>query len=263
MRPSLQHGSSNEKSTAMNKTFARYLPPNASTSPPNNEKFFTPTPTPSQSKTSIIRPMPSVSCKSGYSIQSFHTAIGEYDEEEEDQQSAAMGNSKKLPSSNLFAVKEEPSSSCRTKYTNDQQRQPTNFLSRRSSTANDLLLYHPTAPPTTSSSSMMVHPMSLVNSYTNNSIPSNFFYYGSLDSGMLSKSPAGSYFYDYYSEDYEVILDDGTRQKRSVSLSTMPIVTPLEFNKMKYKGNYNHYFYQNEDELNNRPKNTSQSQAEE
>lgn len=256
----------NEKSTATNKTFARYLNPNLSTSPPHNDKFFTPTPTPSQS--SVIRPMPSVSSRSGYSVQSFHTAIGDYDEEEEEEAPPATmeHNKKKLPSSNLFVVKEEGSSSSTKDVDNAQQQQqchPPNFLSRRSSTANDLLLYHPSAPPTTSSSSMIIHPVSLVNSYTNNSIPNNFFYYGSLDSGMLSKSPAGSYFHDYYSEDYEVVLDDGTRQKRSVSLSTMPIVTPLEFNQRKYKGNYNHYYYQNEDDQrNNRQKNTSQSQAE-
>lgn len=111
----------------------------------------------------------------------------------------------------------------------------------------------------------MLHSMSLVQS-TSGSIPSNFYYYGSLDSGMLSKSPAGSYFHDYFSEDYEVVLDDGTRQKRSVSLSTMPIATPMGYGKTRYRGNYNHFYFDGEngaDISGNHQRETSQSQASE
>lgn len=256
----------------INTSFTRYLYPNinpsCSTSSSNNEDFFTPTPTPSHSKNSLINPIPSISCKSAFSIQSFHTATGDYENDEEDQFVDEAGNTKRPFGSTLFVVDEERSSSNKTNNTlqNGQQKhQRPKILSTSSSAANDLLVSYPNGlSTTTTSNSMMIHPMSLVHSYnTSNSIPNNFFYYGSLDNDMLSKSPAGSYFHDYYSEDYEVVLDDGTLQKRSVSLSTMPISTPLEFNKKKYKGNYNHFYYQNGDDDFNRQKNVSRSQADE
>ncbi|KAI8052769.1 hypothetical protein BDF21DRAFT_371567 [Thamnidium elegans] len=221
----------------------------------SNEKLSTPTP--SQSKSSFIRPIPSVSCTSAFSVQSFHTAIGNYDDDEEEEQNFTKNNnnlstitdqedsSSSRPPNSLF-----PTQSSYYKY----QRQP-NILSTSSSN-NDM--YNYLGPPT---SSMMIHPMSLVNSHTSNSIPSNFYYYGSLDSRMLSKSPAGSYFGDYYNEDYEVVLDDGTRQKRSVSLSTMPATTPTEHNKKKYKANYNHLYYNNGEDDCNRQNKISQSQT--
>ncbi|EIE87122.1 hypothetical protein RO3G_11833 [Rhizopus delemar RA 99-880] len=88
--------------------------------------------------------------------------------------------------------------------------------------------------------------------------PSNFFYYGSLDSGAFSGSLTGSSF-DYFNEDYEVVLDDGTRQKRSVSLSTMPISALCE-PKKNYKGNYN-YAYYNEDNIYNSNNNKNQAEG--
>ncbi|KAG2230804.1 hypothetical protein INT48_008745, partial [Thamnidium elegans] len=180
-----------------------------------------------------------------------------YDDDEEEEQNFTKNNnnlstitdqedsSSSRPPNSLF-----PTQSSYYKY----QRQP-NILSTSSSN-NDM--YNYLGPPT---SSMMIHPMSLVNSHTSNSIPSNFYYYGSLDSRMLSKSPAGSYFGDYYNEDYEVVLDDGTRQKRSVSLSTMPATTPTEHNKKKYKANYNHLYYNNGEDDCNRQNKISQSQT--
>ncbi|KAI8881158.1 hypothetical protein K501DRAFT_189586 [Backusella circina FSU 941] len=92
--------------------------------------------------------------------------------------------------------------------------------------------------------------------------PNSYFYYGSLDqtSGLLSRSPGSYYLYDNYSEEYDVILDDGTRQKRSVSLSTMPFgrsVTNEDdgLKKKKFKANYNHFYYDDEEESTN-PTNT-------
>lgn len=228
----------------------------------SNEKLSSPTPTPSQSKNSFIRPIPSVSCTSAFSVQSFHTAIGNYDDDDDDDEEEQNFNKShnNLPTS----TDQEESSSSRPPNTlfptqssyYKYQRQP-KILSTSSSNT-DMCNY--LGPPT---NSMMIHPMSLVNSHTSSSIPSNFYYYGSLDSGMLSKSPAGSYFGDYYNEDYEVVLDDGTRQKRSVSLSTMPISTPIEHNKKKYKANYNHLYYQNSEDDFNMQNKISQSQASE
>ncbi|GAN05837.1 conserved hypothetical protein [Mucor ambiguus] len=232
----------NNNNKTLSKTLARYVSTNpginVSGSSPSSfvpdESFFTPkpspAPTPSVSRNSLrnnLRPVPSTSCRSAFSVQTFHTAIGadDSDEEEQDKQQRleTIVESERIPANK--SKDEIPDTS----------------------TANELESIHQykaIAPPITASSSsnLMIHPMSLVHS-TSGSIPNNFYYYGSLDSGMLSRSPAGSYFHDYFSEDYEVVLDDGTRQKRSVSLSTLPVITPLEFGKKKYRGNYNHFYF--------------------
>lgn len=251
---------------------SQYLAPGGIKAPTSNERLSRPT---LSNKNSFIRPVPSISCTSAFSVQTFHTAIENYDDdhnnkeieeaedEEEDRSYSAKRENryKQSLASKRCITQEEPSSSKTTNTFPSQNsyykyQKPPNLISRSSSeTSSDIVQpnHHPLEQPTTNSSSMMIHPMALVHSHTSNSIASNFFYYGSLDSGMLSKSPAGSYFHDYYSEDYEVVLDDGTRQKRSVSLSTMPIVTPMEYgsSKKKYKGNYNHSYYLNgEDDLN-------------
>lgn len=257
----------------INSNFVKHLSPNRrllspSTSVPNHNEISV-TPSPSQSKNSLIRPMPSVSCKSAVSIQSFHTALGDnmYDQDEYQTGTSTATNineanmSKRPHLAPLYVVNEE--SSTLKLETDTQKKHPPNILpASHSIVGNEFCSHYSTGPPTFSGSSMMIHPMALVHSHTSGSIPNNFFYYGSLDSGALSKSPVGSYFHDYYSEDYEVVLDDGTRQKRSVSLSTMPVVTPLEFGQKRYKGNYNHYYYQ-EDVAGHRQKTTSKSQANE
>lgn len=238
--------SENHKSNKpLSKTLARYLSTNpginvsSSSSSVPDDIFFTPAPspapTPSESKTSLtnnLRPVPSTSCKSAFSVQTFHTAIGPDDsdeEQEKEQRLETIIENEKMPSIKLTSSNKD-----RTIMTN-------------SSTVNEfdsINQYRAIAPPITASNSsnFMIHPMSLVQS-TSGSIPNNFYYYGSLDSGMLSRSPAGSYFHDYFSEEYEVVLDDGTRQKRSVSLSTMPITTPMDYGKRKYRGNYNHHYF--------------------
>ncbi|CAO3635085.1 unnamed protein product [Mucor fragilis] len=236
------HNKNNNNNKTLSKTLARYVSTNpginvsgSSGSPVPDESFFTPkpspTPTPSVSRNSLrnnLRPVPSTSCRSAFSVQTFHTAIGADDSDEEEQEHQqrleTIVENEKMPSS-----------------------KPKDATTPDGSQANEfesLHQYRAIAPPITASSSsnLMVHPMSLVHS-TSGSIPNNFYYYGSLDSGMLSRSPAGSYFHDYFSEDYEVVLDDGTRQKRSVSLSTLPVITPLEFGKQKYRGNYNHFYF--------------------
>jgi hypothetical protein len=228
-------------------TLANASNTSVASSPPNkNDKFYTPAPspvpTPSVSRNSFannLMPIPSVSCKSGVSFQSFHTAIGDYEDEEHPH-----------PTTTLETINEQ---------------QMLNISTHRSDTTSQQKLsensfYCPMPTPTAASSSgnLLIHPISLVQS--NSSIPNNFFYYGSLDSGSLSKSPAGSYFYDYFSEDYEVVLDDGTRQKRSVSLSTLP---QLDFGKKKYKANYNHFYFDEQNAESRRRRSSSKSQAEE
>jgi hypothetical protein len=235
------------------KTFDRFNP---QSSPPTTEdQFFTPAPTPSTSKHSVannLKLIPSASCKSNFSIQTFHTALGGSDDEENVHPPTKLETiNEKMPLHTSNPVKDNGETS------NVKTNNHRHNMSRTTST-NDLLLYHPTtATPLTAStsSSFMIHPMS-----SNPSIPNNFYYYGSLDSGMLSKSPAGSYFHDYFSEDYEVVLDDGTRQKRSVSLSTIP----MEYDsKRKYKGHYNHFYYDQLDETNDKQRMASKSQANE
>lgn len=213
----------------------------ASSSPPNkNDKFFTPAPspmpTPSVSRNSFLNnlvPIPSISCKSGVSFQSFHTAIAGYDDGEEPQPATTT----------LETINEK---------------QPLKISSTSQDKANDYYYHMPTPTATSSTGNLLIHPISLVQS--NSSIPSNFFYYGSLDSGSLSKSPAGSYFHDYFSEDYEVVLDDGTRQKRSVSLSTLP---QLDFGKKKYKANFNHSYFDEQYPQSRYRQSSSRSQTEE
>jgi hypothetical protein len=254
---------------ALNKTFARFNSPTKniniqSASPPNiDDQFYTPAPTPSTSKHSNLRLMPSISCKSNFSVQTFHTALGDSDDDDEENvhpHTKLETINEKMPLNTSNPVNDNGETS-NIKTNNDH----IHNMSRDSSTNNDLLLYHPTATPmaASTSSSFMIHPMSAVQS--NASISNNFYYYGSLDSGMLSKSPAGSYFHDYFSEDYEVVLDDGTRQKRSVSLSTIPISTPIEFDKRKYKGHYNHFYYdqQYEDETDEQHRQRMTSKSEE
>lgn len=243
---SLPPSENHKNNKPLSKTLARYLSTNpgisvssSSSSSAPDDNFFTPAPspapTPSASKTSLannLRPVPSTSCRSAFSVQTFHTAIGLNDsdeEQEEEQRLETIIENEKLPS-----IKSTSSNKGEVIMTN-------------SSTINEfdsINQYRAIVPPITASSSsnFMIHPMSLVQS-TSGSIPNNFYYYGSLDSGMLSKSPAGSYFHDYFSEEYEVVLDDGTRQKRSVSLSTMPVVTPMDYGKRKYRGNYNHHYF--------------------
>lgn len=255
--------------TVLNTTFTRYLSPNINTSlstPSSNlDNYFTPTPTPSRSKNSLINPIPSTSCKSVLSIQSFHTATGDYEEDEHVLDDSV--NTKKPFESTLFVVDEEGSSSNKINSTIDQQKyynRPKMASTHSSSTTNDFQMGYPNGlSTTTTNNSMMIHPTSLSRSYTSNSMFNNYFYYGSLDSAAISRSPSGSYSNEYFNEDYGVVLDDGTLQKRSVSLSTMPISTPLEFNKRKFKGNYNHFYYQNNEDDPSRQKSASRSQAEE
>lgn len=263
--PSSSEGHNKNNNKALGKTLARYVSANpginVSGSPSSSapdESFFTPkpspAPTPSASRNSLmnnLRPVPSTSCRSAFSVQTFHTAIGadDSDDEEQDKQQrleTIVENEKLLSNKPKDTIAD-------------------------SSTVGELESIHQyraIAPPITASSSsnLMIHPMSLVHS-TSGSIPNNFYYYGSLDSGMLSRSPAGSYFHDYFSEDYEVVLDDGTRQKRSVSLSTLPVITPLEFGKKKYRGNYNHFYFDeggDDTDINeHRQRQTSKSQANE
>ncbi|KAI8049144.1 uncharacterized protein B0P05DRAFT_563912 [Gilbertella persicaria] len=214
-------------------------------------QFYTPNPsplsTPSESgaslvQTSLIQPTPSVSCRSAISVQSFHTALG--DQEDDNDQQFMTDN-------RLETIVERKPLETAPHYSPTNKGEElistrTNQIIKRISTNDFSMSYHPgvTVPMTASTSnhSFMGHPLSFVQSFPT-SIPNNFYYYGSLDSGLLSKSPAGSYFQDNYSEDYEVVLDDGSRQKRSVSLSTLPLLSPLEFGKKKYKGNYNHFYY--------------------
>ncbi|CAO0796557.1 unnamed protein product [Mucor circinelloides] len=263
--PSSSEGHNKNNNKALGKTLARYVSANpginVSGSPSSSapdENFFTPkpspAPTPSASRNSLmnnLRPVPSTSCRSAFSVQTFHTAIGadDSDDEEQDKQQrleTIVENERLLSNKPKDTIAD-------------------------SSTVGELESIHQyraIAPPITASNSsnLMIHPMSLVHS-TSGSIPNNFYYYGSLDSGMLSRSPAGSYFHDYFSEDYEVVLDDGTRQKRSVSLSTLPVITPLEFGKKKYRGNYNHfYFDEGGDDIDineHRQRQTSKSQTNE
>lgn len=255
----------------LNKTFNRFNSPTKniniqSVSPPStDDQFYTPGPTPSTSKHSItntLKLMPSISCKSNFSVQTFHTALGDSDDEENIHPHTKLNTiNEKTPLNTSNPVKEDGETP------NIKPNNQRHNMSRTSSTANGLHSYHPTAIPVaaSASNSFMVHPMSAVPS--NGSMLNNFYYYGSLDSGMLSNSPAGSYFYDYFSEDYEVVLDDGTRQKRSVSLSTIPIDTPMEVGKRKYKGHYNHFYYdqQHDDETDEQHKQriASKSQANE
>ncbi|KAK4517546.1 uncharacterized protein ATC70_000885 [Mucor velutinosus] len=263
--PSSSENHNKNNSKILNKTLARYVSTNpginvssSSSSSVPDESFFTPkpspAPTPSVSRNSLrnnIRPVPSTSCRSAFSVQTFHTAIGadNSDDEEEDKQQR------------LETIVENEKMSSNKPTDGKPDTSKTNELE-------SIHQYRAIAPPITagSSSNLMVHPMSLVHS-TSGSIPNNFYYYGSLDSGMLSRSPAGSYFHDYFSEDYEVVLDDGTRQKRSVSLSTLPVITPLEFGKQKYRGNYNHFYFDgggDEVETNeNHQRQASRSQAHE
>ncbi|KAI7892893.1 uncharacterized protein EV154DRAFT_461736 [Mucor mucedo] len=255
--------------TILNTTFTRYLSPNISTScstpSSNGDSYFTPTPTPSRSKNSLINPIPSTSCKSAFSVQSFHTATGDY--EEDDHLLDDPGIAKKAFESTLFVVDEEGSSSNKINNTIGQQKhyyRPKMVSTNSSSTTNDFVMGYPNGlSTTTTNNSMMIHPTSLSHSYTSNSMFNNYFYYGSLGSAAISRSPSGSYMNEYYNEDYGVVLDDGTLQKRSVSLSTMPISTPLEFNKKKFKGNYNHFYYQNNEDDPSQHKSASRSQAEE
>ncbi|KAG1467314.1 hypothetical protein G6F56_004478 [Rhizopus delemar] len=161
-----------------------------------------------------IHPTSSISCASEFSIQSFHTAV--------DRQT---GEDIQIPA---LAIQQKPS------IYNDNNK-----------------IYKPSVTGS-------VTPIKFIDIDdhlypTQNGTPSNFFYYGSLDSNAYSRSPSGSYF-DYFKEDYEVVLDDGTRQKRSVSLSTMPISTPYEYKKT-YKGNYNYAYY---DEDNSHSKNQTE-----
>ncbi|KAI8647527.1 hypothetical protein BD408DRAFT_378306 [Parasitella parasitica] len=179
--------------------------------------------------------MPSTSSRSAFSVQTFHTAIGlsESDDEEQGQGlETIIENENTTPFIETIATIDKNS----------------NTLTVDSPTAANELdsinQYKAAAPPITASSSsnLIIHPMSVVQS-TSGSIPNNFYYYGSLDSGMLSRSPAGSYYHDYLSEEYEVVLDDGTRQKRSVSLSTMPMAASMDYGKKKIKGHYNHFYF--------------------
>ncbi|KAI9283404.1 hypothetical protein BY458DRAFT_428000 [Sporodiniella umbellata] len=156
----------------------------------------------SQSTKQNIRPTKSISCASKLSIQSYHTAIEDRTEEEE-------------PYIPFSTVQQKPVI-CKD-----------GKISKPSVTGSVI-------PIKLNDKEDYLYP-------SQNGTPNNFFYYGSLDSNADSRSPVGSYF-DYFKEDYEVILDDGTRQKRSISLSTMPIATPYE-NKKSYKGNYNYAYY--------------------
>jgi hypothetical protein len=167
------------------------------------ENFYTPTPspfpTPSQSTALGAIPIPSVSCQTHHSIQSFHTAI-------EPRASVACSLKKEITSeASYFSIPQRMS-----------EELPSSFY------------------------------------------PNSYFYYGSLDqaSGLLSRSPGSYYLHDNYSEEYDVILDDGTRQKRSVSLSTMPFGRSITneddcSKKKKYKANYNHFYYDDEEESTN------------
>lgn len=263
---------SKKNESIFNTTFIRYLSPNINTSSTtpssNHDNYFTPTPTPSPSKNSLINPIPSTSCKSAFSIQSFHTASGDYENEDDDQFLDDTEITKKTYGSTLFVVDEEGSSSKKPNTTNRQQKhqhRPKMVSTSSSSTTNDLFTNYPNGlSTTTTNNSTMIHPTSLSHSYTtSNSISSNFFYYGSLDSNTLAKSPSESYTNEYHNGEYEVVLDDGTLQKRSVSLSTMPVLTPLEFNKRKLKGNYNHLYFQNNRDYPNQQNSASRSQAKE
>ncbi|KAL0146159.1 hypothetical protein V8B55DRAFT_1593501 [Mucor lusitanicus] len=233
--PESHNKNNNNNNKTLSKTLARYVSsnPGINVSGSPDESFFTPkpspAPTPSVSRNSLrnnLRPVPSTSCRSAFSVQTFHTAIGADDSDEEQEKQQRLET----------IVENEKMSGHKPK-----DDTPDTSIGNE---LDSIHQYRAIAPPITASSSsnLMIHPMSLVHS-TSGSIPNNFYYYGSLDSGMLSRSPAGSYFHDYFSEDYEVVLDDGTRQKRSVSLSTLPVITPLEFGKRKYRGNYNHFYF--------------------
>ncbi|KAI8355558.1 hypothetical protein BD560DRAFT_407182 [Blakeslea trispora] len=211
-------------------------------------------------QTSSIFPLPSVSCKSNFSTQTFHTAVGEQEDEQSESDRHQLETIIEQKPLKMIAL---PSSSSRAE---DLIFNRTSHLMKRINTNEFGFSYHPTAtmPMTasTSNNSMMANHLSLIQSMAS-SIPSNYYYYGSLDNRFLSQSPAGSYFPDNYSEDYEVVLDDGTRQKRSVSLSTLPPISPLELGR-KHRGNYNHLYYDGSNELVDRDEYTSsRDQAEE
>lgn len=174
-----------------------------------------------QTMINTVQPMPSISCKSGFSIQSFHTAIDHQDPIDD----TIQPTTSKITTSCDKASKSSITGSVIPKVNHDH------FEDRDYITN--------------------------IHSIQSHHTPSNIFYYGSLDSAAISGSPAGSYF-DYFSEDYEVVLDDGTRQKRSVSLSTIPISTPYEYER-KYRGNYNFAYYGEDDNL----KSISRRQEEE
>ncbi|PHZ17440.1 uncharacterized protein RHIMIDRAFT_232867 [Rhizopus microsporus ATCC 52813] len=164
-----------------------------------------------QTMANTVQPMPSISCKSGFSIQSFHTAIDHQDPIDD----TIQPTTSKITASYDKASKSSITGSVIPKINHD-------YFEDRDYIAN-------------------------IHSVQSHHTPSNIFYYGSLDSAAILGSPAGSYF-DYFSEDYEVVLDDGTRQKRSVSLSTIPISTPYEYER-KYRGNYNFAYYGEDDNL--------------
>ncbi|KAI8976759.1 hypothetical protein BDB01DRAFT_844390 [Pilobolus umbonatus] len=67
--------------------------------------------------------------------------------------------------------------------------------------------------------------------------------YGTFNPDSVDKT-------DSYSEEYAVIYDDGTKQRRSVSLSTLPTSSTLlkqKKKKKKYKGNYNYSILNQQD----------------
>ncbi|OBZ85235.1 Uncharacterized protein C26F1.08c [Choanephora cucurbitarum] len=216
--------------------------------------------TPVVQTSSTVFPLPSVSCKSTFSTQTFHTAV---DEQEEEQNELDKPQLERIVERRPLKMIVHPSSNSGAEGLIINR---TSQLIKRINTNDFGLSYHPTStiPMTasTSNNSMMANHLSLIHSMAA-SIPSNYYYYGSLDNGFLSRSPAGSYFPDNYSEDYEVVLDDGTRQKRSVSLSTLPPLSPLEPGR-KHKGNYNHLYYIESNELSGRNEDTDErNQAEE
>ncbi|KAI8975119.1 hypothetical protein BDF20DRAFT_876954 [Mycotypha africana] len=259
----------------------------------SNDSFYTPTTsafitTPAfDSRASSIRGLlPSISCKSNFSIQTFHTAAAVNSDTSEEQRcnipsitTSKFSACDKFRNAENIAIETTDNVSSHNAVTlrkvNPCHHPSSNMLSCASSTSKSMdeiptaeKFFHGTTSTTatttataipaddqhiitqTNNPDFFIHPIALIQSNRSNSAPNNYFYYGSLDShNICLQSPAtnySNYLYDGLSEEYEVVLDDGTRQKRSVSLSTMPNTPMFDFcnnNKRKYKANVNFSYF--------------------